>query len=222
MDSAQLQLSPLDRLILAYARAQDRPIFAAVFALDAQLAAIVRDSREPVLGQMRLQWWHDVISMPAGRRPRGNPLVNALGKLDGAGSLTERLLPMVDGWEELLVAETLDGEMIAGFAMKRGATMFAFLADSLGEPLDLAAAGRAWAQWDLARNISEPVVSAEIFGRLAQDPIAMKCLSLPRRLRPLSIRMRLMQIDILRRETDRPLMRPVTAWRVIRHGLIGG
>jgi len=50
-------LGPLNRLALAYAPQSTRLPLLALLALDMRLAGIVRNSREPMLAQLRLAWW---------------------------------------------------------------------------------------------------------------------------------------------------------------------
>ncbi|MCZ3214799.1 hypothetical protein NYZ43_19955, partial [Acinetobacter baumannii] len=53
---------PPDReLMLAAAPHAARDALRALFDLDDRLAGIVRTTREPMVGQMRLVWWHDAL-----------------------------------------------------------------------------------------------------------------------------------------------------------------
>lgn len=61
-------VSPLVTLASSYGDAQMRVWCQALFAFDAQIAGIVLQAREAMLAQIRLQWWHDVISKPASKR----------------------------------------------------------------------------------------------------------------------------------------------------------
>uniref|UniRef100_UPI0034A01D0A squalene/phytoene synthase family protein n=1 Tax=Sphingomonas bacterium TaxID=1895847 RepID=UPI0034A01D0A len=53
---------PERALVLSYAPADRRAGLAALLALDATLARIVWSARDPLIGQMRLTWWHGALS----------------------------------------------------------------------------------------------------------------------------------------------------------------
>ena len=72
------ELDPLHRLILAYAKPADSSRYALLFALDSRFAQIIRSTSEPLIGQMRLTWWRDILTKPAEERPAGEPLVELL------------------------------------------------------------------------------------------------------------------------------------------------
>jgi phytoene synthase len=167
------------RLALTYATARARPATAGLLALDARLAAILRQRREPIAAQLRLAWWRDVLSRPASEWPRGEPVLDSLrGWRDAA-----RLSVLAAGWEALL-AETLTPMVIAEFAAARGCA-FASLARELGVSAEESAAeaARIWALADLAANISDEAERAlvvEHAGNLVRPPLSAS-------LRPLAV-----------------------------------
>jgi phytoene synthase len=68
---------------------------------------------------------------------------------------------MIDGWEGIVVAETIDDDVLAAYCRARGEEMFAIAASLTGSGFPaLAAAGRAWAAADLAAGLSDPAVAA--------------------------------------------------------------
>ncbi|SUJ19690.1 Uncharacterised protein [Sphingomonas paucimobilis] len=48
-------------LAVGYASASAREGFAALLDLDHQLASILQSTTEPMIGQMRLTWWYEVL-----------------------------------------------------------------------------------------------------------------------------------------------------------------
>ncbi len=172
------ELPELARLALAWAPPRARPATAALLALDSRLATLLRQMREPLLGQMRLAWWRDRLGESPERWPRGDPVLDALRHWPDPPAL----VPLVDGWEALL-GEGLDAEV---FAHGRGQG-FATLARTLGEALaaDAAlAAGRIWALADLAANLSAPAERAAV---LALGAAAGPPPRLPKSLRALAV-----------------------------------
>lgn len=167
------------RLALAYAPVRARPATAAVLALDARLAAVLRGRYEPIAAQLRLAWWREMLARPAAEWPRGEPVLDALrGWRDPAG-----LALLAEGWEALL-AETLVPEAITEFAAGRG-NAFACLARELDVEMVAEAdqAARIWALGDLAANISDGGERALVVeqGRALVPP------QLPGSLRPLAV-----------------------------------
>jgi 15-cis-phytoene synthase len=177
-------LPVLHRLALAYAPGRMRDATLALLALDNRLAGIVRSASEPMLAQVRLAWWRDMLGREAGERPSGEPLIAALGVWGShAGDLAE----LVDGWEHLAVSEVLDEPAIKAFCAGRGAA-FAALAAVAGrkDARDPARrAGEGWALADLAGRLDDPgerAISLRLVGEHDWSRIA-----LPRDLRPLAV-----------------------------------
>jgi phytoene synthase len=61
-------------LAIGYAPADRRAGLATLFALDARLGDILRTTREPMVGQMRLTWWHAALSGLGQDPPRAEPV----------------------------------------------------------------------------------------------------------------------------------------------------
>jgi phytoene synthase len=62
-----------------------------------ETARIVATAREPLVGEMRLQWWRDVLSAPHGDEAIGNAIADALRETNAARALpVEPYLSLVD------------------------------------------------------------------------------------------------------------------------------
>lgn len=179
-------LPPLQRLALAYASVSTRPAWLALLALDGRLSAIVRGSREPMLGQIRLAWWRERLGEPAERWPKGEPVLVALASWQGAHGA---LVQLVDGWEALLGEAPLPASVLEEFSAGRavGCRALAELFGVNAAPTLAAieASARAWALADLAARVSHPTEreTASALYRATPVPHAR----LPRALRPLTI-----------------------------------
>jgi phytoene synthase len=177
-------LAPPQRLALAYAPRADRPAWLAVLALDARLAEVVRQAREPLIGQIRLAWWRERLAEDASAWPAGEPLLAALRSWRGGHGA---LGPMVDGWEVLLGEAPLDRESLSAAVEGRAAGLVA-VAVHLGHR-DRAEAvrslARRWVRADLAVNLSDPRERA-VLAALAVDEERVQP-ALPRALRPLVV-----------------------------------
>jgi phytoene synthase len=145
-------LPAVQRVALAYAPQGSHAGWLGLLALDSRLAQLVRETREPMLGQIRLAWWRERLSEAPTKRPKGEPLLALLG------DDSERLLPLIDAWEAMLGAAPLPRATIAGFAEGR-AEALAGLAAALGHPAaagDTAQLGRSWALADLGLRLRHP------------------------------------------------------------------
>lgn len=185
MTDILLELPPLHRLITAYAPKVLQEGMRHIWVFDARLANIVRTTSEPMIGQMRLTWWHEALSQGKGA---GDPLLDALradvlGKA-GAGGL----LSAIEGWEVLLEPLPLsDGQLIA-FAEHRGGGLFRQIGWLAGDcPPWLAQAGMAWALWDLSGHLSDAATAARAMTLAPEFLTDVPERGWPRSLAPLQI-----------------------------------
>ncbi len=165
-------LPPEAELALAWSGPKVRGALSMALQLDRRLARIVGRTQEPMLGQMRLAWWRDALGKPVAQRPRGDAVLDGLGReWEGREAF---LVQMVDGWEVLVTAQSLGRDEAEVFAAGRGA-FFAGLPDPpVSETLAarLATAGRCWALADAAARVSDPAERALLVeaGQATQVP----------------------------------------------------
>jgi len=92
------------RVMVAVPHAR-RPAVAALWALAERLTKLLRDAREPLIGQIKLAWWRDMMAMLASdpaALPKGEPLLAELqASWGGQGGLDT----LVDAAETMLLAE---------------------------------------------------------------------------------------------------------------------
>ncbi|TRD12588.1 hypothetical protein FGU71_12420 [Erythrobacter insulae] len=136
-------------LALAHTAAPLRARLAAVFALDQRLGRIVSATTEPMLGQMRLAWWRDMLGTDASDRPKGDAVLDTIGA-NWADEETP-LIQLVDAWELFVVAEKLTAERLVTFAEGRSAPLNHIAPMETGD----SSAGLAWALADAAARISD-------------------------------------------------------------------
>jgi len=159
---------PERALSLAYAPAGTRSALAALWRLDEQLGACVARTDAPVVGQMKLTWWHDALVGLHRSRPVDPVLValTATPEIDATA-----LLPLIDGWEMLLDQLPLPEEALRDYAEQRGGTLFAAAAKLLSaESRAAVEAGRLWALVDLAFRISDRTTAERALTLAAAAP----------------------------------------------------
>lgn len=210
-------LPTVSRLALAYAPARARLPTLALLALDARLAHLLRQSREPMMAQLRLAWWRESLAQPAASWPDGEPLLALLKSWrDAHGGL----VPLVDGWEALTGAAPLPGSAMETMAQGR-AQAFAALADVLGRSAERDAAARiarSWALNDLAMRVGreeERQTARDL--AIAAHRGAMR---LSRPLRPLLVLEGLAERRLAKGE-DAAAMSPAAVLKAMRLGLLG-
>lgn len=146
---------PDRRLALLHAPARTRAGLAALWALDEALARLLVTTTQPLVGQMRLTWWHERLSELAAGAPAGEPVLGALAAhVLPVGVMPAELAVVVEGWEELLEGGRLTADALERHARLRGGGLFACAGRVLGIDGDpVAAAGEGWAAVDLARHV---------------------------------------------------------------------
>lgn len=172
------------RLALAYATPASRSLYVGLFALDCHLAALVRNAREPLLGQIRLAWWRDRLGEDVQAWPSGSPVLAALAEWPAGRG---RLQRVVDGWEELLGAGSLDPAAALGHAEGRahGFIAIAEASDGIAGP-DIVQAGEAWALADLANHLGSGD-ERRLVHEMLEKRRAAPAVRLPHLFRPLAV-----------------------------------
>lgn len=150
-------LSNEAQLALAHAAPNMRDPLRIFFELDARLARIVAGTTEPMLGQMRLAWWRDVLKQEAAERPQGDAVLDGIGA-HWQGRSAE-LIPLVDAWEHMLADPPLSTDDAMKFlTQRRDALMAVFgkLASGEDRHNNYGKPAWWWACADLAANLSDP------------------------------------------------------------------
>ena len=73
-------------LTTLFARPSARSRLVALYAFNLELARIAESVKEPMLGEIRLHWWHETLDGVRDGKPREHPVANALVE-SGAGAL---------------------------------------------------------------------------------------------------------------------------------------
>jgi phytoene synthase len=86
-----------DRFLSAlFAPADKRPLLFTLYAFNHEIARIGESVREPMMGEIRLQWWREAVESARAGRPRDHEVVLALAhlfeKADVPGDLFEALI----------------------------------------------------------------------------------------------------------------------------------
>ncbi len=159
-----------------FAPSGKREALFALYALNIELSRIAETVSEPLIGQMRLQWWADALTAlcgEGGRVPEGHPVTDALvdvlapetakARFGGPPPLHE-LLVMIDARQlDLEQAPFADLEAMERYAAETAGCLSWLAARLLGAPEGLEraarASGTAWGLLGLVRSL--PFQAAE-------------------------------------------------------------
>jgi 15-cis-phytoene synthase len=178
MSDIESELRPPVRLAIAYAPRPVRVAFSLLLRFDARFASVVGRASEPMIGQMKLAWWRDVLLRDPETRPKGEPLLGELLKVESQlrASAVE---PLLSAWEILLAKDQWSAETLNEFAALRGSAIFETYADMVGCQFDVGSLGTEWSTGDLRVQFGDRVPQTPL-GSIPPMPKA-------RLLRPLTI-----------------------------------
>ena len=195
----------------------------ALFLIDAAMGDVVRTTREPMLGPIRLAWWRERLEELAttGAAPAEPRLQKVELELLPRGVSGEDLAGLETGWLRLFDPFPWGVETSEAIWL-RGNLLFGLGARLLGAPREEAqAAGGLWALVDIARHCSD-AVSREMLMRQARS-FAQRLggKKYPRAVRPLTGLAALAIRDCRRREPLEAEGVPARVAAMLRHRLSG-
>lgn len=136
-----------------------RAALAVLWALAERLTKVLADAREPMIGQIKLAWWRDMLSLLAtdpAALPKGEPL---LADLQAHWAGRAGLDALADAAERLLIADDTAQRADAGIAF--------------GEALFTLAGGAGGGRWGLvwaAGQQEDAATAAQLFGDVRDRP----------------------------------------------------
>lgn len=114
-----------------YAPAERRKALYALYAFDHEIARIARAVRDPMAGEVRLQWWREVVESQRGEEAAANPVAAALlDSIQGFQLPAARLIALIDARGGDLYPEERDFDT---YGAVTSATVIALASQILGE-----------------------------------------------------------------------------------------
>ena len=176
-------------LALTYVPLPNRGALAALFSIDRAMGDVVRSTKEPMLGPIRLAWWRERleeldegVSAPA--EPR---LQQAANELVPRGVTGRELAALESGWLRLFdpFPWTVQTSEAIWF---RGNLLFGLGARVLGGADErIQGAGGLWTLVDSARHCSDPASRAMLLHQARSFARGLAGVRFPGPLRPLSM-----------------------------------
>lgn len=205
-------------LALSAAPARLRAGLRALFTLDRKLGSVLRTTREPMVGQLRLTWWYEALVALDRAPPPAEPVLAALAaEVLPRGVTGARLAEQIDGWEVLLDDAVPDEAALVRFAERRGAALFQAAAALLGvEHAAVARAGEGWALADLSRHLSMAGAASRARTLALERLTGLFAPRWSRAARPLGVLALLAEAELAERSGT------ARVGRVVRHRLTGG
>src|SRR5690348_6801777 len=187
------------------------------------MAAVVRTTREPMLGRIRLAWWRERLEalQHGGAAPAEPRLRQVERELVPRGVSGHDLAALEPGWLRLFdpfpwTVETSEAIWL------RGNLLFGLGGRLLGEADDdIRRAGGLWALVDVARHCSNPASRAMLVQQARTFAQRLGGGRFPVRLRPLCMLSALAVRDCRRGEPLEPEGTPGRAAAMLRHRLSG-
>lgn len=228
-----LDLSPWQRLALAYAPVAVRLRHEAVFAMDGLCAKVCDSTTEALLGQLRYAWWRDVMNGTSPERRSGHPFL-VLTDTIAANSTDFRLafMPLIDAWEGYIAAGDDDvseadqqkSNQNRGIAcaQARAAALAQLWSDLSGPQNDVSAEPffQSYVLWDdirMRRHEGDAVIAKAALAECIEDLRRWKP---GRHGRMLHVIRAMILRDAVHDRWDKPLLRPAMAARMVFHGLV--
>lgn len=211
------------RLALTYVPAADRGALEALFEIDAAMGDVVRTTREPQLGPIRLAWWRERLEeLDKGGRAPAEPRLQAVQRELGPRRVSGGVLAGLEGGWLRLFDPFPWGAETAEAIWFRGNLLFGLGAKTLGAADErIQGAGGLWALVDSARHCSDAESRAMLVGRARTFARGLSGARFPPKLRPLSMLAALAMRDCRRGEPFGLEGTPGRALAMLGHRLTG-
>ena len=132
---ALVRTADKDRFLATlFAPADKRGPLFALYAFNAEIASVRDRAREPMPGEIRLQWWRDVINGERTGEAAANPIAAALSEIIARFSLPEqRLLDLIEAHAFDLYDDPMPTfDALEGYVRRTSAAMFDLAAQICG------------------------------------------------------------------------------------------
>jgi phytoene synthase len=210
-------------LALTYVPLRSRGALAALFAVDVAMGDVVRTTKEPMLGPIRLAWWRERLeeldeATAAPSEPRLQAVERELLPRSVSG---HDIAALEDGWLRLFDPFPWNIETSEAIWL-RGNLLFGLGARVLGDPGEqIQAAGGLWALVDAARHLSDASSRKMLLSQARGFAKGLAGTSFVSKLRPLSMLTALAVRDCKRSEPFEVEGSPRRVAAMLRHRFSG-
>ncbi len=207
-------------IAMAYAPANARPVLDVLFDLDDVMIRLIRSTREPMLGEIKLQWWIDQIeAIQSHQKPASHPILEKLKALDLPLLSLQQLLSYCEGWRHVLVPQPFLESHLIKFSEAR-ASLISVAGSALNIEIEIKPyAFQTWCLLDFSRNSVSKTVHQQV-SAIAENTLknAQKR-RLNKALRPFDILGAYALHDVKKPQKSTKLGSPKRMWQAFHHVL---
>jgi len=210
-------------LALTYVPPRDRGALAALFAIDRAMGDVVRSTKEPMLGPIRLAWWRERLEeLDEGTEAPAEPRLQAVAReLIPRGVTGRELAALESGWLRLFDPFPWSVQTSEAIWF-RGNLLFGLGARAVRcSDERIQGAGGLWALVDAARHCSDPESRAMLIQQAQTFARGLGGVRFPGPLRPLSMLAAIASRDARRGEPFEREGTPGRAAVMLRHRFSG-
>jgi 15-cis-phytoene synthase len=210
-------------LALTYVPLRNRGALAALFAIDRAMGDVIRTTKEPMLGPIRLAWWRERLNeLDEAVVAPAEPRLQAVEReLLPRGISGHDIAALEDGWLRLFDPFPWSIETSEAI-WSRGNLLFGLAARVVGAPGEqIQAAGGLWALVDVARHLSDASSREMLLGQARSFAKGLGGSGFTSKLRPLSMLTALAMRDCKRGEPFEPEGTPRRVALMLRHRFSG-
>ncbi len=165
---AIIRTSDPDRYIASlFAPTAKRPLLHALYALNHELAHIGEAVREPMMAEIRLQWWRDALAEARAGHPRGHDVLQGMAEVFAKAQVPPEMLDAMIDARVLDVGVEVFADMAAleSYADATSGNLMRIAGRILGEPADEMAreAGAAYALAGILRAVPFHAARRKLF-----------------------------------------------------------
>ncbi|WP_420429275.1 phytoene/squalene synthase family protein [Kordiimonas sp.] len=196
----------------------------AIYAFNQEVAKTRESVSEPMIGEIRLQWWREALEGITAGTPREHPVVQALAAVPNFTQISFHLQQVIEGRAQDLYGEgDVSFKALKSYSEQTGGTLskaagLALAPDASPNTLDgLNASGCAWAMLGIIRALPFQLTDNKefsVFGELGQSLSGLKKGDIAIRLQPMLDEMTAYVSDQLRlseKASTEKAARPVMA-----------
>ncbi len=210
-------------LALTYVPLRNRGALAALFAIDMAMGDVVRSTKEPMLGPIRLAWWRERLEeLDEAKGAPAEPRLQAVEReLLPRGVGGHEIAGLEEGWLRLFDPFPWDIGTSEAIWF-RGNLLFNLGARILGDPAEqIQEAGGLWALVEIARHLSDAGSRETLLGHAREFAKGLAGRRYESTLRPLSMLTALAMRDCKRGEPFELEGSPRRVAAMLRHRISG-
>jgi 15-cis-phytoene synthase len=207
-------------IALAYAPLKSREVIDTLFELDDVMIKLIRSTREPLLGQIKIQWWVDQFKLlKPGMAAAPHPILQRFNACHPSERALEKLMTYCENWNLFLSPPPYTHEELLEFSIMR-ASLIEITNEVVGiNTHEHDSRFKIWCLLDIAKSLGLNSIEAQCQTLARQIQKEQRKVNFNRALRSFSILGSFAEYD-LRNPTKIPRQgSPRRMWQALSHVL---